>query len=345
MTDDLVNDDQRQEFLEHRASGIGATDSPKILGLSRHGTSLSVWNDKQGGAPDKGMGLPAWLGLKMQSTVGELYTGATGNRLRADNRHHRSKAHDFIVCHLDFRAWGHPDLLVECKTRAYMKGWGDDGTAEIPADVWVQVQHEMYVTGAKEAHVAVLFGHHTFRVYVVPRDDGFIERLVEKLVEWWNTYYLPGVPPPPTGHEIDTAAMKARHPDHDETLVPATPEHEALAGRLKMAVQNADQAAKAAEEYRNQFRDLIGDNAGIVGAFGTITWKRSKDYDSTDWEQVAITYGNIIEDLLGRANPGDDEAAVRHLQIAQATYESALHLFTERKAGSRRFVMNFKEGT
>src|SRR4030095_4125765 len=112
--------DWRKEWHEQRATIIGATDSPKILGLSRHGTALSVYNDKVNPSGPQGQSLPAWLGLKLQSAVGELYTAATGTRLRASDRLFRMREFDWIGCHLDFRAWGDPTLLVEAKTRAYM---------------------------------------------------------------------------------------------------------------------------------------------------------------------------------------------------------------------------------
>lgn len=338
-------EDERLGFLERRASGIGATDSPKILGLSRYGSSLSVYNDKVLREEHGVQSLPAWLGNKLQATVGELYTSATGQALRADNRHHRHRTHDWMVCHLDYRAKGRPDLLIECKTRAYMAGWGEDGSAEIPVDVWVQVQHEMAVTDASEAHVAVLFGHHTFRVYVIKRDDVFIAKLIEKLESWWVMHYLARVPPLPSGADVDTDQMKRDFPDNDDTLKAATPEQSEVAMKLRQATINEKQAALAAEELRNRIRLFIGDAAGITGPFGSITWKRSKDRVSTDWEQVAVTRGNIIDDLLDWANPGDDPELVGRLAHAQTVAATVEDLFTTTAPGSRRFITTFREET
>lgn len=335
--------DERLEFLERRASGIGATDSPKILGLSKYGSSLSVYREKVERPEGGTQSLPAWLGNKLQSTVAELYVSATGQKVRADNRHHRHPQHDWMVCHLDYRAWGRPELLIECKTRAYMHGWGEDGSTEIPADVWVQVQHEMAVVGAALAHVAVLFGHHTFRVYVIPRDEGFITRLIGTLEDWWIKHYVAKVPPLPGGQDVDTDVVKSDFPDHDETTKAATPEQAEVAEKLRLALQNESQAKIAAEELRNRIRLFIGDSAGIEGAFGVITWKKSKDRTITDWQQVAITYGSIIEELVEMANPGDDELAVARLALAVRTYAAATDLFTRIEPGSRRFYASFKE--
>lgn len=344
--------DQRQEFIDQRASGIGATDSPKILGLSKWGTALTVYNEKVN--PTAGeMSLPAWLGLKLQNTVAELYTAATGHKLRADNRHHRHKEHGWLVCHLDFRVWGEPALLVECKTRAYMTGYGPDGSTEIPADVWVQVQHEMAVTGANRCDVAVLFGHHTFRVYPITRDQPFIEKMIPRLRDFYFYNVVPRVPPAPTGHDMDSAAVKAAHPSHDDELKPATSEQILLMRRLRVARAALKDAETAKAEVENLLKEAIGDAAGLVGPDGSVTWKKNRDSESVDWEQVAVTYGNIVEELervgrdlsnhleqlTGTRLPSQDEALARAL----STYEVAVSLATHTRPGSRTFRADFKE--
>lgn len=334
--------DARQEFLERRASGLGATDSPKLLGLSRWGTPLTVYRDKVDPQPPE-ESLPAWLGLKLQATVAELYTAATGQALRADNRHHRSKEHDFIVCHLDYRAIGKPKLLVECKTTRNEQGWGEDGSTEVPAEVWVQVQHEMYVTGATECHVAALFGHHTFSVYPIARDDAFIAQLVPRLVAFWNDHVLARVEPVAIGHSADDRELRRLHPSNDGTLKPATPEQERLVKQLRSTRLNAKQIAVAQEELENRIKQIIGDADGLTTSIGDITFKRSKDSNKTDWEAVAATYGNVIEDLLLAANPGDDPELVGRLARAQAVYETAAGLYTSTVPGSRRFIVSFRE--
>lgn len=342
MTEARDQGDERQEFLERRSTGLGATDGPKILGLSKYGTPLTVFHDKTDPQPDK-HSLPAWLGLKLQATVGELYTAATGIRLRADNKHHRSRAHDFIVCHLDFRAWGKPDLLVECKTKAYETGWGPDGSTEIPPEVWVQVQHEMFVTGAKEAHVAVLFGHHTFRVYPIPRDEEFLAKYIPRLVEFWNENVLPGIPPAPIGHYLDDRQLRKDNPENDGSLKSATPEQEMLVRRLKGVRDQISALGVDQMELENLIKRVIAESDGLTGSFGTITFKRSKDGSSTDWEYVASQWGNVVEDLLLAVNPGDDPVMVARLARAQAVYDTAVGLATSKTPGSRRFIVKFKE--
>lgn len=345
MTDDATDIlDERRDWLERRTKGLFSTDGPKILLLSRYGTPRTVYEDKVGTTPERPMSLPAWLGLKLEATVAELYTESTGRRVRRDARDHWAKATDFPMgAHLDFRVIGQPRRLVEAKTRAYMKGWGDEGTSQIPPDIWVQVQHQMYVTDADSCDVAVLFGHHTFRVYDIARDPAFLEGYVPRLSTFWHGHVLPKDPPPPSGKPQDTERLKLDHPDHDDTLRAATPEQEQLVAQYRQADFNVRQAEERKEELKNQLKDIIGAGAGLTGSFGTVTWKRTKDGKEVAWQLVAQAYGNVIEDLLEMANPGDDPALVARYAADEAVAETAVGLYTSVKPGYRRFHASFEE--
>lgn len=340
--------DQRKEWHEARATIIGATDSPKILGFSKYGTALSVYNDKvDPDTSDRQMSLPAWLGLRMQSTVGELYTTATGVRLRADNRLHRMAAHPYIGCHLDFRAWGKPRLLVECKTRAYMKGWGEEGTEEIPVEIWVQVQHEMMVTDAELAHVAVLFGHHTFKVYVIQPDKAFQSGLLDTLIEFRTNHWEPGVPPLPTGHDVDTEIVKERIDGEPTGEIKAIlPEQYPLIERFQRARVNAAQANMAEAEAKNRLRDLIGDATGITGPWGTITLKMTKPSKDIAWSAIAGAYRQALEAIrLRDLETADAVDQTLSDGFGTTSLDDIVSIFTTEKPGYRRFHIDLTEET
>lgn len=287
----------REAFLAERQTGIGATDSPAILGLSRYGTALTVYNRLTQGEKDREPSLPAWVGLKLERTIAEMYVQSTGRRLRADNRHHRHPLYPFIVCHLDYRVQGDRRHLVEVKSRAYAKGWGEDGSQVIPEDVWVQAQHEMMVTDALQCDVAVLIGHHTFRVYPIKRDEAFIDRLTYRLTDFWHDHVVAGVPPEPTGHDLDTEAVSARHPDVTEQVRAATPEQVMLAEALRVARSDVRDAKGMEAQVLNRIKDSIGGALGIEGEFGRITWPLVKG--SVSWKTVAGVYADAIDELLG----------------------------------------------
>lgn len=290
MSDDRDGLDALLEFNRRRRNGIGATDAAKILMLSKWGGPLSVYADKISEDPPRPPSLPAWLGLKLQSTVGELYTAATGTRLRAANVQSVHPEHPYIVCHLDFRAWGDSRLLVEAKTRASSKGWGPDGSTEVPIEEWVQVQHELMVTGAREAHIAVLFGHREFRVLNVQRDEPFIAALLPREVAFWNDHVLARIPPPAGGADID--AVKDQHPAEKGPMRPATPEQTAIVMELVGARAARLLAEKAEKATVARVLQVIGDAAGISGSFGEITWTTNKP--TMEHQKVTQGYRNML---------------------------------------------------
>lgn len=274
------------KFDLERRTGIGATDSPKILGLSRYGSALTVYEDKVGEPQAYEPSLPSWLGLRLQQTVGELYTTATGIQIRAANVQFRDPVQTWLVCHLDFRALGDTGLLIEAKTRSSTRGWGEDGTQHIPEDVWVQVQHEMMVTGATECHVAVLFGSQSFRIYPIQRDGEFITALRQKLSTFWHSHVIPRVPPPASGHGSDGAALSRLYPSRDG-IRSATPEQSGLVRRYREAQIAADEAAVKALALKNRIIQVIAGHEGLEGPFGTITYRTGKDRAFVDWRAIA----------------------------------------------------------
>lgn len=333
--------DLRAEFIEQQQRGLGATDSPKILGFSRWGSGLTVWDRLTNGPKEGEPSLPAWLGQKMESTVAELFVTATGLKVRAANGHYVHRTLPFIVCHLDYRVVGTGELL-ECKTRQHMKGYGPDGSTQIPADVWVQVQHEMAVTGAPLTYVAVLFGHHTFRVYPIPRDDEFIAKMEGKLQEFWELYVVPRIPPPVSGHPSDADWLGAEYPEHDDSMLASTAEQDAtLIPRLRLARANYVQAEAARDEVHNQIKQAIGEHAGIAGSWGRVTWKRSKPTEETDWQQVALGYGRLIDRLFELINA--ESFDVSELEIMSGVYQTTVGLYTTTKPGSRRLYVDLRE--
>lgn len=340
MTDVLELSDELRSFLERRQSGVGATDSAGILGLSPWSTPLSVYLDKKNELQPGEPSLPMWLGNKLQSVVAELYTARTGQRVRADERHHRHKLYEWLVCHLDYRAWGKPNLLVECKTARSTNGYGEDGSDKVPVHYWIQCQHEMAVTGATEVHLAVLFGHYDFRVFPIARDEAFIERLVEATKEFWYDHVLANVPPLPIAK--DTDLVNARHREVSEPGRVATPEQSKLATALLRAQANRKQAANREEELKNQLKTIIGAADGLRGPGFVITWRKDDDREEVAWQNVAMAFRTIIEETRSLY----DDAAIADLpgpvRTALEDLDSIVSIHTSIKEGSRRFLATEK---
>lgn len=329
-----------EAFLEERRSGITSTDVPGILGLSKWATPLSVYRDKVGESQPRPVTLPMWMGNRLEGIVSELYTEATGNRVRADNRLIRHPIYDWFICHLDRRVVGDPDLIVELKTRDRMTGWGEDGTDKVPPDVFCQVQSQMIVTAAREAHVATLFSNRSFRVYRILPDPDFAAKLIPTLEDFWFNYVVAGVPPEPSGREIDTEVVNATPGGNTGHIKAATPEQEEVAKGLKAARLNAAVAELAKDAAENRVKTIIGEDAdGLTGSFGTIYWKRVKDSHKTKWEVVAGVYKAAVDALLELA----DQHKIVVAPGIRTQVDAAKDLYTKIEPGTRRLDVRFKD--
>ena len=336
--------DERRAFLERRQQGIGASDAAAVLDLSPWGTPLSVYHDKVDPIPeDVGAGsLPMWLGNRLEDVVAELFFARTGLRTRSDNRQHVHPEDPWLVCHLDYRVLGHAEQLVECKTQSSRVGWGDDGSDDIPVHYWIQCQHEMLVTGARQCHVPVLFGLYEFRSFLIERDEEFMETWRKGAAEFWHDHVEARVPPPLGGDAFSHKVVSARWPSYDDVLKALPPERELVVLRLREETEKLRAQTEAVEALKHRVEDLIGDAAGIEGSWGRITWKRTKDHVKVAWELVAEMYEAAMQDALDYVSPDDDigTQAMASLQAAKATARS---IYTRIEPGYRRIDIRFKK--
>ncbi len=334
----------RRAFLEGRRTGIGASDAAGVLGLSRWATPLSVFHDKVDPIPDEDKAtLPMWLGLRLEDVVAELFTARTGLPTRGDNRLHRHPIDPWLIAHLDYRVKGRPGELVECKTAASAADWGEDGSQDVPVDYWVQAQHELLVTDARVCHVAALFGMRDFRTYPIEPDPEFVARWREAAATFWHDHVEAGVPPPLEGDAFSRAVVRQRWPEHDETLKVLPPERELLVLRLRDEMAKAKDQDAIVETLKHRVEDLIGEAAGITGAFGKVTWKTTKDRTTVGWEQVADAFATVIRQVLTDVNPGDDDKAVRTLAMAQQALDAIPSMYTTTTPGYRRLDVRWRK--
>jgi len=313
------------EFRALRRDGLYATDSPAILGLSKWGTPFSVWAEKvDGPSPASPMSLQAFLGLELEGSLAMLYRERYPDRDPVPfGTTFTMTGHPLIKSHLDYIV--SPELLLECKTRGRKTDdWGPDGSGVVPADIWVQCQHEMAAHGSLQVDVAALFGLYTFHVYHVPRDQEFLGVLIPKLEAFWADHVIPRIPPALSAHPADTEWSK-RWEQTEPGLRNATPEQEELFQRYAMARHNARQAAVALEGVENLVRELIGPSEGIQGAFGTVTYRTSKPSEKVGWKEIAGVYRKMLEELK---TPDVQLDAVRSI-------------YSTIQPGSRRLLANF----
>lgn len=197
----------REKFLSIRQTGIGGSDVAAILGISRYKTPQGVYAQKTGEAEPIPDNEPMAIGRALEPVVLDFYERATGVKLIRSPETIRHPDYPFLIGNLDAY---HPGVVVEAKTSFDARDWGEEGTDDIPIDYWCQTQHYMLLTGFPLAAVPVFFRGErsdTFRIYQVPADPAFQQKIIERGQAFWE-----GVkahqPPPPMTFEEQAAAWQ-----------------------------------------------------------------------------------------------------------------------------------------
>lgn len=278
---------------------IGSSDAPMVADLSPWGSPLTVWNRLTGLVPYRDAPtLRMWVGEKMEGILAELYEQKTGRLpvriVTMEDPPLISKDYPFLGSHPDF------DHL-EVKTTANREGWGEDGEVvtpvnmAIPLHYFIQVQHNLHVTGWDSQDVAVLVKHDDFLVYTVPRDDQVIGRLVEAEVELWDQAQK-GIVPAKSDPESRKAYLRAKFPRETRMERSATPEEQEAVEAWREAKREAAAAEKEADRLADIVKGLIGDNAGFTGL---ATWKaqtrQSLDSEVIRRELRALGLHDVLE--------------------------------------------------
>lgn len=270
--------------LEARRHSIGASDISGVLGLSKWKTLLSVYLDKVEGKEDTtstaaeiGLILEPWLLLKGMDWIAEIEGVAV--TIDGDQKHYTHPDHDFITATPDgimvHPARGTGDM--ECKTAGeyHASEWPEGG---LPDEYYAQVQCQMAVTGWEWVYVFYVIGNRKFDVRFVPRNQAFIDVLIERAVDFWTRFVIPKVPPAPSGADIDTDLLKAMYPGGGEEILELGMEDEREEYKSIAAEMKVLEGRKKA--IQQQFMSAMGNNELALVGDKKITWKtvEKKEY-------------------------------------------------------------------
>ena len=273
--------------------GIGGTDISAILGMNPYKTPLDVWLDKTGQAEPKPDTEEMWWGREMEPVLAKRYEKETGTTLVIPHK-------SYLV--LD-KPWYRitPDALVnpimipqseggvDFKTSGKPHDWGEPGTDEIPKHYHLQADWYMGGTGAQWWDVAVLLMSfkRQFMIFRVTRDDELIGYLQEEAERFWNDHVLANKPPAIDGSTSATEYVKKKYPfDSGPMLEPTDPEILLTLTRYRELRETIKAYNLTEQELENYLKDYVGTCMGMEGGWGKITWKRSKDSQTTDWKSA-----------------------------------------------------------
>lgn len=285
---------ERMEFIKRRKSGIGGSDVAAVLGASKWKTAFELWKDKTNPEViDAKESDIIHFGNVLESVVAAEFARRHGVKVQKRSKLFRHPEHPELIANIDRYIVG--GAILECKTcSAYASGKfgaGDD----IPDEYYMQVQHYMYVTGIREAWLAVLIGGNEYRDYHIDYDEEWAKFAAGKCVEFWQKYVVPCIPPPPTEKDKMAeyySAISGASITAPETIIAACSELKNLKAEEK-AIKNRIEKVKFSIELFAGSNEIICDPAGGIVA----TWKRGKDRATVDMKALCEAHNITAEEV------------------------------------------------
>lgn len=185
------------EQLEARRKYIGASDVPKILGVSPFGNAADVYWSKKG--IDTPAGPAAEWGTKFEPALLDEAEVRLGRALSRDIM--VVNPHDERFCaNLDAAAKdsGKFAALVEAKAHGLvgqpwrLDEWSDE---QVPQDVMVQAHAQMWATDMDHCFIVAFIPVTGFVWRTVERSDNLVEAIEIACGEFWDRHVLTDTPP------------------------------------------------------------------------------------------------------------------------------------------------------
>lgn len=286
-----------QEWLDARENGIGASQAAAAIGLDPWQSTIGLWAEKLRLVPPAAENLAMRTGTALEPLIAQLYTEATGVKVRRANNLRQHPEHAFMLASLDRRAGRKP---IELKYSARATGYGEPGTDEVPDHVLIQVLHQLAVLDEEEADVALLkAGANEVAIYPIRRSAEFEVAMVEREASFWD-HVQSRTEPPVDGSEATRQTLNALYERVEDNVLDADDGLAHRMARLRLLREDIDarEAERAVVEAEIKAA-MLAAKATVVRApqIGEIPWRQPKDSQVIAWQSLANGLRGVIEAL------------------------------------------------
>tara|TARA_R100000008_G_scaffold66037_1_gene43027 strand:- start:2565 stop:3509 length:945 start_codon:yes stop_codon:yes gene_type:complete len=281
-----------------RSTGVGASESPAVVGLSPWQNALDVWMVKVGVVEVEQTPAMEW-GNRLEGAVLQKYSDVMGLKVESPGETLRHPKHDHILATPDAFADNH---IVEIKTTTSDKDWGAPGTDEVPLHYMVQVTQQMSVCDVDRCDIAVLnLKRRSFRIYHINRDTEIERLLTHRVTKFWNEHVLKGVAPESDNEDSTFRLFCQVHPADNGEIVEPSAKAKALVEQYRDTKLKAAQYKDAVDHIARQIKTELEDSSGFEGfeledgSTAKVSWKKAKGSKRVDWQAVARAMGATPE--------------------------------------------------
>lgn len=172
------------EWKAARKQGIGGSDAAAAIGVDQYRSPHALWLEKTGQSENFEGNWYTDRGLALEPVIRKHYSEKFGREVRVPEHILQHPEHKFMLCSLD--GFSDDGRIAEFKTATHYRGWGVDGTDQIPHNYLVQVQHNLAVTGAQFADVGVSIAGNIPRYFVVEADKELQGMIIHAEQLFWE---------------------------------------------------------------------------------------------------------------------------------------------------------------
>jgi putative phage-type endonuclease len=283
----------RDEWLAARRLGIGGSDAAAIIGVSRWSSPYSLWLNKTAMEPIVQKENEAMrFGTMMEPVIRDTFADSTQMQVVDDTNLYSHPEHEWMLANLDgvisTKSNGEFDAVLEVKTAR--TAW-DNG---VPAYYVSQVQHYMAVTNLQMTYVAALFGGEEFAWFEVPRDDRYIDDLINAEAEFWESVKK-AIQPDIDGSDATYKAIRSKYESERGKTVELGKDISDLIVWRKNAKELVDQYEAEVREAESKIMEALQDaEVGTIDGKSVVTWK-SQSRTSVDNKALKDAYPDLAE--------------------------------------------------
>lgn len=305
------------EQIERRRNGLGGSDAAAAVGLSRYKTPLQLYLEKTstGTIPPQTFTEHLHFGSMLEDLIAREYARRTNTKVQRSKTTHKHKIYPWMIAHVDRIVVGEQKIL-ECKNvseYAHRKSWGEEGSDEIPPEVYCQVTHYMCVLDMRSADVAAIVGGNRLKIYHVEYDPKIADALIDGEHVFWKHVVDLTPPAPMTLEDIDELygqddkADLYTHPDKPVRIM------------VERYAQARRQLLAAKEQLEQCEQEIKLDMAGYARLVDSttqqvlVTWKQSKDGKVFDLEKFRREFPQLAS-MYEKTRPGARRFIVCHDQ-------------------------------
>lgn len=267
----MLTDKQRAK----RHEGLGASDTPIIMGYSSYKTPYQLYLEKTGAIePDQELTEQQYWGNMLEPLIIKRFAEENDVKVTfPDTVYHPD--YPFIFANLD--GWiESEDAVVEakCANSFQRKEWDMALTDGIPLVYLIQIAKQCAITNATRGYCAVLIGGMEYKQFIYERDAALEDLIIKADVEFWHCVQNRIEPNP-----INTSDCRLKFPKpHPDKIANANfRTANALVGLMNVKASMKD-LTEQEDTLKMELMSHMGTAEYLMGQEGELlaTWKATK---------------------------------------------------------------------